>query len=46
MGVFVVYVDGISIEVEIKDVCMGLVNGCYLVMMNCELVIEGFDLLV
>nr|WP_283647416.1 DEAD/DEAH box helicase family protein [Alteromonas macleodii] len=43
-GVPAVHVDGTSTEAEIKDACMGLADGRYLVMTNCELVIEGFDL--
>jgi DNA repair protein RadD len=43
-GVPAVHVDGNSTEAEIKDACMGLADGRYKVMTNCELVIEGFDL--
>lgn len=39
-----VYVDGDSTEKEIKDACEGMASGKYLVMVNCDLMIEGFDL--
>ena len=43
-GVPAVHVDGGSTEADIKDACMGLADGRYMVLCNCELVIEGFDL--
>lgn len=43
-GIPSVHVDGTSTESEIKDACEGLASGRYLVLCNCELVIEGFDL--
>jgi len=43
-GVPAIHVDGTSTEGEIKDACMGLADGRYKVLCNCELVIEGFDL--
>lgn len=43
-GVPAVHVDADTTEAELKDACEGLASGKYLVLCNCELVIEGFDL--
>ncbi len=43
-GIPAVHVDGESTEAQIKDACEGIADGRYLVLCNCELVIEGFDL--
>lgn len=43
-GVPAVHVDASTTEAELKDACEGLATGRYLVLCNCELVIEGFDL--
>lgn len=43
-GIPAVHVDADTTEAELKDACMGLADGRYLVLTNCELVIEGFDL--
>lgn len=43
-GIPAVHVDADTTEAELKDACMGLATGRYLVLCNCELVIEGFDL--
>lgn len=43
-GVPAVHVDASTTEAELKAACEGLASGRYLVLCNCELVIEGFDL--
>lgn len=43
-GIPAVHVDASTTEAELKDACEGLATGRYLVLCNCELVIEGFDL--
>lgn len=43
-GIPAVHVDADTTEAELKDACLGLADGRYLVLTNCELVIEGFDL--
>jgi len=43
-GIPAVHVDAETTEAELKDACMGLATGRYLILCNCELVIEGFDL--
>lgn len=43
-GVPAVHVDADTTERELKEACEGLASGRYLVLCNCELVIEGFDL--
>lgn len=43
-GIPAVHVDASTTEAELKDACEGLATGRYLVICNCELVIEGFDL--
>ena len=43
-GIPAVHVDADTTEGELKDACEGLATGRYLVLCNCELVIEGFDL--
>ena len=43
-GVPAVHVDAETTEAELRDACEGLASGKYLVLCNCELVIEGFDL--
>jgi superfamily II DNA or RNA helicase len=43
-GIPAVHVDASSTEADIKDACEGLATRRYLVLCNCELVIEGFDL--
>lgn len=43
-GIPAVHVDGESTEAEIKDACEGMASGRYLILCNCELLIEGFDL--
>lgn len=43
-GIPAVHVDASTTEKELKEACEGLVNGRYLLLCNCELVIEGFDL--
>ena len=43
-GIPAVHVDADTTEKELKDACEGLASGRYLVLCNCELVIEGFDL--
>lgn len=43
-GIPAIHVDGESTEAEIKDACEGMASGKYLVLCNCELLIEGFDL--
>lgn len=43
-GIPAVHVDADTTERELKEACEGLASGRYLVMCNCELVIEGFDL--
>jgi superfamily II DNA or RNA helicase len=43
-GISAVHVDADTTEAELKDACEGLADGRYLVLCNCELVIEGFDL--
>lgn len=43
-GVPAVHVDADTTEKELKEACEGLACGRYLVLCNCELVIEGFDL--
>jgi superfamily II DNA or RNA helicase len=43
-GIPAVHVDASTTEAELKDACEGLADRRYLVLCNCELVIEGFDL--
>ena len=43
-GIPAVHVDASTTEAELKDACEGLADRRYLVLVNCELVIEGFDL--
>lgn len=43
-GIPAVHVDAGTTEAELKEACEGLASGRYLIMCNCELVIEGFDL--
>lgn len=43
-GIPAVHVDACTTEAELKDACEGLAKGRYMVLCNCELVIEGFDL--
>lgn len=43
-GIPAIHVDGTSTEAEIKDACEGLADGKYKILVNCNLVIEGFDL--
>src|SRR5690606_15612368 len=43
-GIPAVHVDADTTEKELKEACEGLASGRYLVLCNCELVIEGFDL--
>lgn len=43
-GIPAVHVDADTTEKELKDACEGLADRRYLVLCNCELVIEGFDL--
>lgn len=43
-GIPAVHVDADTTAGELKDACEGLATGKYLVLCNCELVIEGFDL--
>lgn len=43
-GIPAVHVDAETTEAELKEACEGLASGRYLVLCNCELVIEGFDL--
>lgn len=43
-GIPAVHVDASTTEAELKAACEGLASGRYLVLCNCELVIEGFDL--
>lgn len=43
-GIPAVHLDGNSTEAEIKDACEGLADRRYLILCNCELIIEGFDL--
>lgn len=43
-GVPAVHVDADTTEAELKEACEGLASGRYKVLVNCELVIEGFDL--
>ncbi|MFW0776250.1 MAG: DEAD/DEAH box helicase, partial [Rickettsiales bacterium] len=43
-GIPAVHVDADTTEAELKEACEGLASGKYLVLCNCELVIEGFDL--
>ena len=43
-GIPAVHVDADTTEAELKDACEGLADRRYLVLTNCELVIEGFDL--
>lgn len=43
-GVPAIHVDAYTTEAELKDACEGLASGKYKVLVNCELVIEGFDL--
>lgn len=43
-GIPAVHVDADTTEGELKDACEGLATGRYLILCNCELVIEGFDL--
>lgn len=43
-GIPAVHVDADTTEKELKEACEGLATGRYLVLTNCELVIEGFDL--
>lgn len=43
-GIPAVHVDAGTTEAELKDACEGLATGRYMVLANCELVIEGFDL--
>ena len=39
-----VHVDADTTEKELKEACEGIASGKYLVITNCELIIEGFDL--
>lgn len=43
-GIPAIHVDASTTEKELKEACEGLASGRYLVLCNCELVIEGFDL--
>lgn len=43
-GIPAVHVDADTTDAELKDACEGLATGKYLILCNCELVIEGFDL--
>jgi DNA repair protein RadD len=43
-GIPAVHVDADTTEKELKEACLGLASGKYLILCNCELVIEGFDL--
>lgn len=43
-GIPAVHVDASTTEAELKEACEGLATRRYLVLCNCELVIEGFDL--
>lgn len=43
-GIPSVHVDKDTTKSELRDACEGLASGRYKVLMNCELVIEGFDL--
>lgn len=43
-GIPAVHVDADTTEAELKDACEGLASRRYLILCNCELVIEGFDL--
>lgn len=43
-GIPAVHVDASTTEAELKDACEGLADRRYLILCNCELVIEGFDL--
>lgn len=43
-GVPAVHVDADTTESELKAACEGLATGRYMILCNCELVIEGFDL--
>lgn len=43
-GVPAVHVDGNTTESELKEACIGLADGKYMVISCCELIIEGFDL--
>lgn len=43
-GIPAVHVDADTTEAELKGACEGLADGRYMVLTNCELVIEGFDL--
>lgn len=43
-GIAAVHLDADSKEQDIAEACMGLATGKYMVLCNCELIIEGFDL--
>ena len=43
-GIPAVHVDADTTEGDLKEACEGLASGKYLILCNCELVIEGFDL--
>lgn len=43
-GIPAVHVDADTTDAELKEACEGIASGRYLIMCNCELVIEGFDL--
>lgn len=43
-GIPAVHVDADTTDGELKEACEGIASGRYLVLCNCELVIEGFDL--
>ena len=43
-GIPAVHVDADTTEAELKEACEGIASGKYLVITNCELIIEGFDL--
>ena len=43
-GIPAVHVDASTTDKELTEACEGLASGKYKVLVNCELVIEGFDL--
>lgn len=43
-GIPAVHVDASTTEAQLKEACEGLASGKYKILVNCELVIEGFDL--
>ena len=43
-GVPAIHVDADTTEAELKEACEGIASGKYLVITNCSLIVEGFDL--